>query len=94
MSNTNVKLLTGVPFDASYSATRWFDTYEQQIAYFSTFSVKDVPYNNFQKLAGRFSLDVRGNVQDFMHCNYLMFQNSEFDNKWFFCLIFLNECVN
>lgn len=94
MSNTNVKLLLGVPFDASYSATRWFDTYEQQIAYFSTFSVKDVPYNNFQKLSGRFSLDVRGNVQDYMHCNYLMFQNSEFDNKWFFCFILNVESLN
>lgn len=94
MSNTNVKLLLGVPFDATYAHTRWFDTYEQQIAYFSRFSTKNVSLNNFQKLAGRFSIDVKGNIQDYMHHNYLMFQNAEFDNKWFFCFILNMESLN
>lgn len=87
LSNTNVSFLTGVPFDNSYAHTRWFDSKSEQYSYFKSFEKFSRTFNNFQKINGRYYVDLSQNVQDVMDLNYLMFQNAEYSNKWFYCFI-------
>lgn len=87
LSQTDVSFLTGVPFDNSYAHTRWFESKSEQYSYFKSFEKYKRTFNNFQKINGKYYIDVSQQVEDLMDCNYLMFKNSKYSNKWFYCFI-------
>ena len=87
LSQTDVSFLTGVPFDNSYAHTRWFESKSEQYSYFKSFEKYKRTFNNFQKINGQYYIDVSQQVEDLMDCNYLMFKNSKYSNKWFYCFI-------
>lgn len=94
LSYTNVSFLTGVPFDNSYAHTRWFQTKSQQYSYFKRFEKFVRTFNNFQKINGRYFIDLKANVEDTMDLNYLMFKNAQYSNKWFYCFITNVQSLN
>lgn len=94
LSHTNVSFLTGVPFDNSYAHTRWFQSKSQQYSYFKRFEKFVRTFNNFQKINGRYFIDLKANVEDTMDLNYLMFKNSQYSNKWFYCFITNVQSLN
>lgn len=85
LSGTNIRLLSGVPFHKDYKNTRWFDTKTQQTNYFlnkPTVYVK--PESNFQRVNGGSFVSVNKSVDELWNVNYLMFQNQQYNNKWFY----------
>lgn len=87
LSYTDVNFLSGVPFDNSYSHTRWFDTKTQQYQYFKAKQKFTYTNHNFIKIVGKNYIDLKKNVEDVMDCNYLMFKNNEYSGKWFYGFI-------
>src|SRR5699024_4196597 len=87
LSNTTVRFLSGVPFDNSYSHTRWFTSRTEQYNYFTSFPNIVRTQNNFQKSTGRFAIDVSEHVETMMKYDYLMYKNTNYGNKWFYGFI-------
>lgn len=94
-SATNIRLLTGVPFAADYKNTRWFDTLSEQTSYFMS---KPTTYEdtsaNFQRIEGRYYVKVAKNIDSLWGTNYLMFQNSAYNSKWFYAFVTKLEYIN
>lgn len=80
---TNVRLLSGVPFDNAYAHTRLFDSEEEQSAYFTSFTpVKQGVNYSYQREEGVFRVDAP--KDSLLGVNYIMFKNTEYKNKWFY----------
>lgn len=85
-------LCHNVPFTNSYEDTILFNSGESQIAYFN---------GKVKKRADNYSIITFGSVlrvpfeqDEIIDCNYLLFRNSNFNNKWFFAFITSIEFVN
>lgn len=85
--NTTIYLLTGVPLDNTYTDTIYFSTSAQQFAHFSTQYAKKVfGANTYQRVHdGVMRLAVP--ADEIYNYNYLMFQNTNYGNKWFYGFI-------
>lgn len=84
--NTNVKILKDVPLDTDYGHTLFCATLNGQTNFFlgkEKYSLSEYSYQrvNSQKIKVGIAAD---NLYD---CNYLMFQNTAFSNKWFYAFI-------
>lgn len=88
LSGTNIRLLSGVPFSNDYKNTRWFDTKTEQTNYFTA---KPVIYSNdkhnFQRIEGKHFIAVNKSIDELWGVNYLMFQNAEYNSKWFYAFV-------
>lgn len=83
--NTNVHILKNVPLDNTYRNTIYFSTAAQQASYFaslSKFSLTEYTYQRIDK-----TINVGINAESLYDCNYIMFQNASFGNKWFYAFI-------
>lgn len=88
LSGTNIRLLSGIPFFNDYQHTRWFDTIEQQNTYFnSQNTVHSISEYNFQRIDGFYFIAVNKSIDDLWNVNYLMFQNAQYNNKWFYAFV-------
>lgn len=90
---SNIRLLKGVPLDATYEHTIYFNNAVDQMNYFAnktkhTFS--SVTYNRVNKGIARLQIG----ADDVYDCNYMMFQNIGFGNKWFYAFINKIEYIN
>lgn len=96
--NSNVHLLSNVPLDNKYNHTLWFDNVDRQISYFGSRVVKSFRKCTYQR-------DDRGwlrvgepmrpvTPENSYNCNYLMFQNTNFGDKWFYAFITRIEYLN
>lgn len=92
--NTVVKLLTNVPLDSTYTDTRWFTSLGAQQAFFNgkvhrTYT--DLTYqrvnNSVAQPRGPLTCRVPEIADNLYNCNYMMFQNSNYGNKWFYAFI-------
>lgn len=90
---TNIKLLHNVPLDDTYEHTIYFDSAGAQYSYFASlvkYNLVNYTYQRVQKGVARV-----GYKADLLYdCNYLMFQNTAFGNKWFYAFIKNVEYVN
>ena len=85
LSGTNIRLLTGVPFSNDYRNTRWFDSKTEQTNYFhNKRAIFTASQSNFQRAEGRTFLAVNRSIDQLRGCNYIMFQNAEYNNKYFY----------
>lgn len=91
--NTYVRLLRNVPLDVTYRNTLYFDTAPQQKAYFDTMFKVAFGQQSYQRV-NKGSLRVARKADDLYDCNYLMFQNASFGDKWFYAFIQSVEYVN
>lgn len=88
----NVKLLTGVPINNDYENTLYFQNRTAQYNYFSS-KVKminghpvawtDISYQRYM----RNSIKLEINAEAVYDCNYMMFQNTNFGDRWFYAFI-------
>jgi len=94
LSGTNIRLMSGVPFNNDYKNTRWFDTVSQQTSYFLS---KPVTYtendHTFQRIEGRHFVKVNKSIDELWGTNYMMFQNSNYNTKWFYGFVTKLEYV-
>lgn len=94
LSGMNIRLLSNVPFSNDYKNTRWFDTKAIQENYFTSKPVvHSMNQANFQRIDGYYYVAVNENIDDLWGTNYLMFQNAQYNNKWFYAFVTKLEYV-
>lgn len=91
--NTVIKVLTGVRICNDYEHTIYFDTAESQRAYFSGLAKFTFNNQTYQR-ANKNSVRVNKCADDIYDCNYLMFQNTSYGNKWFYAFITSIDYIN
>lgn len=85
MSNlTNVHLLN-VPIESDYKNTLYFGSKDAQTNYFLNRVVHSCADASYQRKEKAFRINK--NVDSLYNCNYVMYQNSAFSNKWFYAFI-------
>lgn len=90
---TNIRLLSGVPLDNSYRNTIAFYTNAQQNSYFLSkqkYNLGNYSYVRVSNGTARVGI----NANDLYDCNYMMFNNINFGNKWFFAFVTDIEYIN
>lgn len=89
---TVFKLISGVPFNNDYKHTIWFTSASQQMTYFESKVVRS--FTDFTYIRKDKVVRVPVCADDVYQCNYCMFQNAGFGNKWFFAFITNIEYAN
>jgi hypothetical protein len=82
---TTALRLLSTPLESDYRNTLWFPDRETQTAYFLGKTIKT--YENFQYIKKNNTIVVDGEVDLLYNCNYIMYQNNNFTNKWFYAFI-------
>lgn len=95
LSATNIHFLKGIPFNSDYKNTRWFDSKQQQTNYFlSKPRTHSMNRATFQRIEGRHYVDVNNHIDNLWETNYMMFQNAQYNTKWFYAFVTKVEYVN
>lgn len=83
--NGQIRFLSEVPIDDTYENTLYFETKAAQTTYFLGLT----PVHTMTECSRVRDGVIRVNAlaDDILHCNYLMFQNTNFSNKWFYAFI-------
>lgn len=82
---TTALRLLDTPLESDYRNTLWFPNREAQTSYFLGRTIKT--YVNFQYIKKNNTIVVDGEVDLLYNCNYIMYQNNNFTNKWFYAFI-------
>lgn len=92
--NTYIRLIEECPLSNNYINTLYFGSLAQQTKYFKeTLNGRTFLKNSYQRYAdGVIHLQVK--ADDVYNCNYLMFQNTSYGNKYFYAFITDIEYVN
>lgn len=91
--STNIRLLKNVPIDKSYKHTLYFENKTEQYNYFVSKTKHNLTRQTYQRVnLGIMRINLKPEVV--YDCNYLMFQNEGFGNKWFYAFITKVEYVN
>lgn len=91
--NTNIRMLKDVPLDNTYRNTIYFTTVANQTSYFQSKSKYTFSNQSYQRV-NRGVLRIARKADDLYDCNYLMFQNTSYGNKWFYAFIVSVEYIN
>lgn len=91
--NSTIRLLRGVRLDNTYQNTLYFASEADQTAYFAGQAKHSFPAQSYQR-ANKNSLRVQVPTDACYDCNYLMFQNTAFGNKWFYAFIISVNYIN
>lgn len=91
--NSIIRCLSGVPIDNTYRNTLWWNTAAEQEAYFWSKNKIQLTAQSYQRV-NRGYLKIAVPVEQLYDCNYLMFQNTSFGNKWFYAFITNIEYIN
>lgn len=84
---TNLMLLA-VPIQSDYSQTLWFDSLDSQTSYFKGKVVDGGNIGtNFNFIKKDHRICIEGNIDKLFIANYMMYNNSNFGSKWFYCFI-------
>lgn len=83
---TEVHLLSNVPFNFSYNNVMDFDTVEEQTTYFLNKSVMVFEDLTHQRVNNN-SINLEVAYEDLYNVNYMMFQNEKIPGKWFYAFI-------
>ena len=90
---TNIRLLKNVPLDNTYNHTLYFSSKTNQSNYFIGLEKYNLAnYSYIRK--GRGTARVGILADKLYDCNYMMYQNSSFGNKWFYAFITSVEYIN
>lgn len=84
-NSTEIILLKNVPLDSSYEHTIIFDSVSQQEAQFKKYSPR--VYDDYTYAGRNENIRVKGNAEELMKYNYIMFRNSAYTNKWFYAFV-------
>ena len=82
---TNLKILRNVPLDSTYKDTLTFENKTDQYLYFAGKAKVSFDDFTFQRLNS--SVRVPTDPNSLYDCNYIMFQNENFGDKWFYAFI-------
>lgn len=84
--NSTIMLLHNCPLDKTYDHTIYFTNLTDQTNYFS--SLSKYTFTNYSYVRQDRRLKVQASVgQNLYDCNYMMFKNTSFENKWFYAFV-------
>lgn len=90
---SNIYILKDVPLNPSYDDTFTFNNKEEQFNYFSNFAKFQL--DNYSVVRERLNtLKVEGDIGRYYDVNYMIFQNENFSDKWFYAFIIRVEYLN
>lgn len=99
--NTSIRFLTDVPLDPDYENTLYFPTRAAQTEYFLSKGATVFEKNSYQRVGkGMLKvgavLDALGGsaIQSLFRSSYMMFKNTNFENKWFYAFVDKVEYIN
>lgn len=84
--NTTIYILNNIPLNKSYEHTVYYpdkDTQAQAFMKYRKYTLTDYSYQRSQLGTIRVALK----YEQLIDCNYLMFKNTNFENKWFYAFI-------
>lgn len=84
--NTTIYLLKNIPLNKSYEHTVYYpdkDAQAQAFMKYKKYTLTDYSYQRSQLGTIRVALK----YEQLIDCNYLMFKNTNFENKWFYAFI-------
>ena len=102
MPNAEVRILKAIPFENNYEHTILFEGDGDQRAYFNahrkvialdpeqTVTYTDYTYQRSNKNKIRIGIP----IEKVIDCNYMMFKNTSFENKWFYAFITQIDYIN
>lgn len=93
MPSTTIRILKNCPLDTSYDHTLYFATKAAQTDYFKGLTKYNLTNQTYQRVK-RGYMRVQYKAEDLYDCNYIMFQNASFGDKWFYAFITSVEYVN
>ena len=91
--NSTIKILKNVPLDITHKHTIYFGSKSAQATYFNSkvqYTLNNYTYQRVQKNVCRVGIK----ADSLYECNYMMFQNTNYGNKWFYAFITSVEFVN
>lgn len=91
--NTDIVLCKNVPLDATKAHTVYFSTPQAQWDYFYSKRFKVLNVNSYQRTM-RNRLRIQCSIDEAMQCNYLYFNNSNYEQKFIYCFITGWEYIN
>lgn len=90
---TNIRILHNIPLDKTYDHTIYFSDATAQRGYFiynQKYNLSNYTYQRVQRGVARVGIK----ADDLYDCNYMMFQNTNYGNKWFYAFITSVEFIN
>ena len=87
MDNTRITkvYLLNVPLESDYKHTLYFNSKSGQHSYFESKVVKSYTTFSYQRKDN--IIRIPDNFDDVLKCNYVMYQNTAYSNKWFYAFI-------
>lgn len=83
--NGTIRLLAGVPLDNSYTHTLKYASVGAQTAAFTAKTKKVYEHCTYIRETSR--IRIPDDYNSVIMCNYMMYQNADFGNKWFYAFI-------
>lgn len=91
--DSKIYILRNVPLDTGYEHTIYFDNAQAQYNYFNSLAkFRELKYTYIRPNEPQIKIAVK--TDDLYDCNYIMFQNTSFGNKWFYAYIKAVDYVN
>ena len=87
-------ILLQTPLESDYKNQLDFQNADAQYNYFISKKVQTFEYDDFTYIRKDNQILVPVHIDMLWKCNYLMYQNTLFTNKWFYCFILKMEYVN
>lgn len=91
--NSEIWLLKGITWSNNYENTPYFYSKGQQYADMKRKVFRVYSQQSYQRHSKN-SLRILGKAEDLFECNYLMFQNTSYGNKWFYAFVTNCEYIN
>ena len=92
MSQITKVYLLNVPLESDYKHTLYFDSQSAQQSYFAG-RVRHA-YNEFSYQRKDSIIRIPAHIDDLWDCNYVMYQNFQYGDKWFYAFIKDMEYIN
>lgn len=93
--NSTVRLLTNCPLDKTYDHTIYFASRSAQTTYFQNLTKSGMVFGANSYTRKDRGLKIQAPVGTTLYdCNYIMFKNTDFENKWFYAFISKVEYIN
>lgn len=87
-------LIGTVPWDSSYSHVRLYNSKSEQYSHISNMCNRTFKQGTYTYIRMNSVLRVDANAETLYNCNYCMYQNANYSDKWFYAFIDSVEYIN
>lgn len=90
---SDIKIIKGCPLDSDYKNTLFFNNKTEQYNYFNSLTKFNLSALTYQRV-NKNTIRVQIQCDALYDCNYLMFRNTNYSDKWFYAFLTGVEYVN